>query len=275
MRRKSLLAPLQRLFDDGDAPPYELPPSLRESYGGGLWLPTPLVYSNFVASVDGVVALRDAGESGHIISGDNEADRFVMGLLRALADAVLIGAGTFRMTPRAVWDAPHIFPEQAPAFAELRTQLGLPPRPLLVVLSSSGNLDASGPALEHSLVVTSEQGCRKLQAALPSGSRILVHEPGAGRLRALLERLRSEGIGRVLTEGGPSVFAQLLAEDLVDELFLTLSPKLFGRNDGDGRKSVAHGIDLRGIPLELVALRRYFSHLFARYRLSSGPRSAG
>src|SRR6266545_7108795 len=89
---------LELLFERGDgAPSFALPPSLLARYGGGFGLGTPLLYANFVASVDGVVALRGRGdESGHVVSGDSEPDRFVMGLLRACADAVLLGAGTFR-----------------------------------------------------------------------------------------------------------------------------------------------------------------------------------
>src|SRR5205814_8393664 len=64
-----------------------------EEYGGNpRWTG---VAANFVESLDGVVALPEArGESGGVVSGGSEADRFIMGLLRACADAVLIGAGT-------------------------------------------------------------------------------------------------------------------------------------------------------------------------------------
>ncbi len=78
----------------------------------------PRVYANFVSSVDGVVALPDGGESGSVISGRNEADRFVMALLRASADAVLIGAETFRRASGDLWNADHAYPEAADLFAK-------------------------------------------------------------------------------------------------------------------------------------------------------------
>ena len=76
---------LQLLFEREGLPSFDLPEPLRTDYGGGFGLPERCLYANFVASVDGVVALRTQEESGHIISGGSEADRFVMGLLRACA----------------------------------------------------------------------------------------------------------------------------------------------------------------------------------------------
>src|SRR5262249_61834504 len=95
------------------------------AHGGGLWLPSDCVISNFVESVDGVVAFSNAtSESGGIVSGGSEADRFLMGLLRACVDAVLIGAGTLRAAPGDLW-----FPESIhPAAAPLSSQLRRPPR---------------------------------------------------------------------------------------------------------------------------------------------------
>lgn len=83
----------------------------------------------------------------------------------------------------------------------------------------------------------------------------------------LMGRLREEGLDRVLVEGGPSLAGQLVKEGQVDELFLTVSPKLFGRTGGDGRKSLIDGVDLAGRALELLSGRRDGSHLFLRYAL--------
>ena len=109
--------PLDRLFERDNLPRFELPPGLTALYGGAFGLAPSALYANFVESVDGTVALPEAGESGHIISGDNQADRFVMGLLRAAASAVLIGAGTFRASPAHLWTAERIFPAAASEFA--------------------------------------------------------------------------------------------------------------------------------------------------------------
>ena len=76
----------------------------------------PHVVSNFVTSLDGVVSLGVAGQAGGgPISGFNAHDRMVMGLLRALADAVVVGAGTLRSVPEHLWTADFA----CPMFAEL------------------------------------------------------------------------------------------------------------------------------------------------------------
>ena len=85
-------------------------------------------------------------------------------------------------------------------------------------------------------------------------------------LRALLE---AEGSRLVLSEGGPSLLAQLVRERVLDELFVTTSPSLFGRFPDDGRKSLTNGLDLGGAALELLSLRRHGSYVFSRYALSA------
>src|ERR1041385_6749728 len=117
--------PLESLYEGTGLPAFSLPPALAASYGGPLGFATPVVIANFVASVDGVVALPGAAESGHIISRSSAADRFVMGLLRATSDALVVGAGTFRKAPGYKFRAEGIYPEAASAFAEARRLLGL------------------------------------------------------------------------------------------------------------------------------------------------------
>jgi riboflavin biosynthesis pyrimidine reductase len=221
-----------------------LPAALAEAYGGVLSLAPDCVVANFVESVDGVVAFPDAkGESGRIVSGGSEADRFLMGLLRACADAVLIGAGTMRAAKDDLWFPESIFPPAAADYARTRAALGLVARPTLYVVTGSGRIDPGHPALREGAVV--------LRGKL---------EP-----REIIEALRRDGRRRILCEGGPGLFAELLAAHLVDEMFLTLSPRLFGRWPADARKALAEARDLAGLPLRLSSLRRHGSHLFLRY----------
>ena len=90
---------------------------------------------------------------------------------------------------------------------------------------------------------------------------------GPIRLGPLLEKLRAQGYRRILTEGGPSLASQLVAEGLLDELFLTRSPFLFGRFPADGRKGLIDGLDLAGRPVDLLGVRVHESLLFLRYAL--------
>ena len=260
------MRPFERLFERDRLPLFGLPAALAATYAGDFGLSRPVLYANFVSSADGVVALPGDGDSGRVVSGDNEPDRFIMGLLRAAADAVVIGAGTFRKgdgncSPEA------IYPAAGRLFADLRTQLGLRPHPLLVVVTASGNIDPAHPSLRDGLIVTTPHGEARLRGALPSGARIAVL--GAQRIdgRSLLDFLHTQGLQVVLTEGGPSLVGQLLEEGLLDELFLTSSPRLFGRWSGDGRKSLVEGVDSGGRPLALLSVRRHESHLYLRYAL--------
>jgi riboflavin biosynthesis pyrimidine reductase len=256
---------MELLFERPGLPRFDLPPALAARYGGALGFPRQRLFANFVASVDGVVALAGPGESGHVISGGSEDDRFVMGLLRACADAVLIGAGTFRHSPDHRWHAEAIHPPAAADFAELRRRLGLRAQPPLVLVTASGELDLGEPALRDAIIVTTPAGQARLRGKLPEGARLLGAETDPIRMPAVLASLAAEGFSRVLTEGGPSLFGELLAGGLVDEIFLTTAPRLFG--PADGRKSLIHGVDLAGAELELLGVRRSGSHLLLRYQV--------
>ena len=261
--------PLDKLFERDNLPRFELPALLGALYGGDFGLARRRLYANFVESLDGTVALPNAGESGHIISGDSQADRFLMGLLRASAAAVLIGAGTFRASPTHLWTPERIFPAATAEFAELRGRLGLRPQPKFVLLSASGDVDPRAPALVDALVVTTLEGEAKLRGTLPPGTRLIASQSKRIALSWLVELLHTEGYERVLTEGGPSLVGELVAENLLDELFVTVSPRIFGRAPDDARKSLIHGVELSGMPLELMSARRHGSHLFLRYELEN------
>ncbi len=145
---------LETLHERPDLPAYELPRTLADAYGGTIGFDGPTLYANFVTSLDGVVAVDD--EPPSVVSGKSEADRFVMGLLRACAEVVIVGAGTLRAEPDHLWTAEHIYPDLSAAFAELRSSLGLPSVPRLVLLTESGEIDPGGRAFEQqgAVVVT-------------------------------------------------------------------------------------------------------------------------
>ncbi|HEY4102501.1 MAG TPA: dihydrofolate reductase family protein [Polyangiaceae bacterium] len=257
--------PLELLFEQRELPKFELPSALTELYSGTLGFASPRVFANFVASLDGVVALPGEIESGQIISGKNAADRFVMGLLRACADVVLIGAGTFRKSPGHLWFPERIYPPGAALFAEARHRLGLHERPRLALVSRSGDIEVSEPALKDALIFTTRAGEERLRAHLPASTSLIAFEADRVYLSRVLEYLHEQGLKRVLCEGGPSLFAELVAAGLLDELFLTSAPAMFGRFREDQRKSLASGLDLSGTSFELLSARRHGSHLFLRY----------
>src|SRR5579863_489328 len=126
-----------------------LPQGLRELYDGDLHFPAPpaerpFVIANFVSTLDGVVSYEVKGQAGGAtISGSDPADRFIMGLLRASADAVVVGARTVQdVSPQSLWIPEYTYPDAKDLYAEYRANvLHKPEYPLLVVVSGSGKLE--------------------------------------------------------------------------------------------------------------------------------------
>jgi riboflavin biosynthesis pyrimidine reductase len=258
-----------------------LPQSLATRYAGELVVDLlderPTVVANFVSSLDGVVAL-DATESstgGGEISGFSESDRLMMALLRALADVVVIGAGTMRVGRRHVWTAAHIEPALSAEFADWRSEMWLAPQPTTVIVTASGNLDPSHTALNIKevpvIIATTPAGAARL-AGMPLAPHVQVAPVGSdGRVPAgaILEVIRATGARLALCEGGPHLFGELLRARLIDELFLTMAPQVLGREAALHRLGFAEGTSFgegHGRWAGLSSIRRAGDDLFLRYR---------
>jgi len=262
------LAPFDVLFES-DLPSYKLPVDLQHVYGR-LGFPSPVLYSNFVSSVDGVVTLGSTPSAGSVISGKHPADRFLMGLLRACADAVLIGAGTLRATPGHLWTPDHVYPDLATEFTVLRSNLGRSREPRLVVVTASGKLDTSHPALvKGAIVMTTEGGAKAIGSRLPKTCEVVTGGKGNSvDVSDALAELHRRGLKVLLTEGGPHLMGQLIEKGLLDEAFLTISPVVAGRAT-ENRFGMVEGIELlpkRGVWGTLLSARRHGDYLFLRYR---------
>ena len=260
--------PLATLFEAPELPTTELPEPLRHRFGGDLGFNPETAYANFVSSVDGVVAI-DPETPPSVLSGKSDTDRFVMGLLRAFAEAVVVGAGTLRAEPRHLWTPGHIYPDMTEPYAELRESLGLDPEPRLVLLSRRGDLDPSLPAFDRgALVLTTEEAASRLRRVLPASSKTMGLQEDRLTVPGVLEVVRSEGHHRVLTEGGPTVLGGFLRDGVLDELFLTLSPRIAGREPGDQRLGLVEKFSLPPSALQsltLLSAKQDGSHLFLRY----------
>jgi riboflavin biosynthesis pyrimidine reductase len=270
---RPLIDPFDVLFET-ELPRYELPEDLERIYGG-IGFAEQAIYSNFVESLDGVVNLGATPSAGSIISGRNQADRFLMGLLRACADAVLVGAGTLRATPGHLWTAEHIFPAMAASFAELRSRLRRKPRPRLVLFTSSGNLDVEHAAVvAGATVVTTKRGGAKLRQRLPDTCDLIQIGENEVDVGEAVLALRQRGWDVLLTEGGPHLMGPLIEQDLLDEAFITISPVVAGR-DGGERLGMVAGVELlpqRERWSRLVSARRSGDFLFLRYDLRKSAR---
>jgi len=237
------------------------------------------VYANFVSSIDGIVALEGGtAPSGGIISGRNEADRFVMGLLRAFADAVLVGAGTVRAEGgKALWTPDFIYPAAAEAFKDLRQSLKRDKTPRLVIVAATRDLDPSQRALEvGALVLTTTAGAERLRGRLPKACEIrAISDRDPIDVDDIFNALHADGYRTILSEGGPLLFGELVSKDRVDEVFLTVSPVLEGQSDQSF--GMIRGVDFGRTPKRsrLLSVRRHESHLFLRYQLHPYPPPPG
>jgi riboflavin biosynthesis pyrimidine reductase len=268
------LRPLEALYDAPELSSSALTPTLEALYGGGLALEEPRVYANFVSTLDGVVAIPALAQSNQLISDGSEGDRFVMGLLRAFADVVLIGAGTLAGSPCGTWTPERAYPAAAADYAELRSALGKPERPALAILTGSGSVDPAHPAIElGAVVLTSDRGAARLRGRLPAASTVVLLGRGpALDPHGVIGALRERGHGLIVSEAGPRGFGALVQAGLVDELFVTLSPLLAGSTGRGDRLSLIEGADLLPTLLvrsRLLSLRRESEHLFARYALDA------
>jgi riboflavin biosynthesis pyrimidine reductase len=271
------LPPLETLYDADHGSDLPLPRELADLYGR-LQIPVhadrPHVIANFVSSLDGVVSLGDPGGGGPI-SGFNANDRIVMGLLRAAADAVIVGAGTMRSVPGHIWTADHIYPGLAGPYKALRDALGKPGPPLTVIVTASGAIEPMSRVFRWGkapvLVVTNAEGQQRIRASgLPASVEVIALST-TGRLEAgsILEAVRHGRAGDVyLVEGGPKLLGDFLASSHIDDLFLTLAPQVAGRDETVDRPGLVAGRTFapdRPLWSNLVNVKRAGSHLFLRY----------
>jgi riboflavin biosynthesis pyrimidine reductase len=267
-----VIEPFRVLAEDEDLPRWDVPEALTALYGGTIGLEEPSVVANFVESLDGVVAVPRLPRSPAILGDESDADRFILALVRACADAVVVGSGTLLASPKGTWRIDRAYPPAAEALLELRARRGRPEQPLLTIVSTGGSLDPTHPVLEvGALVLTTEDAAPRLRASLPGATEVLaVSDADTVELAAAVDLLRDRGYSVVLTEAGPSMFGSLVASRLVDELFLTVSPVLAGRAQS-ARLGLVEGVEL--VPQTRVAgrlrsVRTHGSHLFLRYKLT-------
>jgi riboflavin biosynthesis pyrimidine reductase len=261
---------IETQLDGVEAPALDLPTELEDAYGGPLHLAERVLYSNFVQTLDGVVAIPSIERSNALIAAGSASDRFLMGLLRAAADAIVIGSGTLSGSPKALWRAEGAAPDYAGAFAELRRRLGKPPHPEVVVVTGSGLIDPAHPLLESgALVLTTEHGAARLRDAVPAATEVVAVSGGTDcDADAIVAALHARGHARILSEAGPHLFGSLLEARLVEELFLTVSPLLLGRGP-EPRLALVAGTALDPpARLALTGIRRDATHLFLRYALT-------
>jgi len=210
---------------------------------------------NFISSIDGA-ATRDGLSGGF----EHPADQAVFEILRRLADAVLVGAGTLRAEG---YGGLRVSDESA-AWREAH---GLPPHPRLVIASGRLDLDptsalfADAP-VRPAIVTTAEAPAERAERLAAVADVLVCGEDAVdpARMRAGLE---AAGVRQLLCEGGPSLFGSLIEADAVDEMCLSIAPTLEAGaapriSRGSGAEAAPRSMRLlHALPADDLVLLRY------------------
>ena len=214
----------------------------------------PWLRANFVSSLDGAVE-----SDGYSRGLSNPVDKRVFALLRAHADAVMVGAGTLRHEGYG--------PARTAADLRVRRQTAnLAEHPTLVIVSAALALDPSHRAFIEApvrpIVITHSGAPEDRREALGWVADVIACGEMVVDLAIARAELTRRGLSQVLCEGGPHLFASLLAADQVDELCLTVSPLLTGAGAG---RIVAGAGRSEPLPMRLAHLLEADSTLLIRY----------
>lgn len=241
---------------------------LFEFYGAA-WNDVGGVRMDFISSVDGAVTV--AGKSAGLQTpGDNRVFR----ALRDLADVIVAGAGTVRTERYAALHPPaeHQARRRALGYSDTLPTAVVSRR---LDLDPKADLFVNAEPDAQTIVITCGDADEWMRDALAEHADVIVAGTDQVDLPAAMDALRERGLTRIVCEGGPRLFADLVAAGVVTELCLSISPVLAG--PGAGRI-------INGLPwpnpegLRLTGLLEEDGALFTRYRCGGGDtsdRSAG
>ncbi|MFI7674631.1 pyrimidine reductase family protein [Actinophytocola sp. NPDC049390] len=237
--------------------------ALEDLYAYPTELTRPFVQVNFVASADGAATV-----SGRSRGLSSPADKKVFALGRDLADVVLVGAGT------ALTEGYRGI-KRTELRASRRSRLGLTDIPPIAVVTGNGSVDPMSPLITDTtvppIVLTSNTAPTDWRKAVAdAGADVVVTGEDRVDPAAALTALADRGLLRVCCEGGPTLFADLIAANLVDQLCLTVSPLLTGA----GAVRIAEGLPAAApvdLTLESVLADDGFLMLRYRTKAASGP----
>jgi riboflavin biosynthesis pyrimidine reductase len=264
--------------DDGVA----LPEQWQRIYGSDWRLPSkesgPHVFVNFATSRDGRISFSEPGHAG---GGDvtdfNLPDQWLMGLIRARADVVLIGDTTLRAELHWLGFPEFMFPSDADAFRALRRSEKRSENALHVILTLHGDLPPEAAIFQrsdlHVVVATTSNGRTNARELMSLPAKVEVVDLGDDGVdpTRLIRLLHEEyGASSILCEGGSRVYGSLLAAGHVDEEFLTLCPIVIGSSpDRPTRPSLIEGVAFSpgATPrTRLISVRRVDDYLYLHSR---------
>ncbi len=215
--------------------------------------------ANMVSSLDG--AAHHEGRSQPLSS---DADMRIFGVLRGLADAVVVGAETVRKEGYRPARARE-------AFAARRAAAGQPPAPVIAVVTASLDLDFAQPLFTEPLVptvVVTGAGADedRVRTARKAGAEVVFAGEGAAvDPSRVVGALAGRGLTRLLTEGGPRLLGQFAGSGALDELCLSLAPLVVA---GDASRIMNAPVTTVPETFELASVLEEAGFLFTRYRRS-------
>lgn len=227
--------------------------------------PTNCPYTIVVLAMSADGKIADKGKSPARFS--SPADKLHLEAQVAAADAVLFGAGTLRAYGTTIRVS-------QPQLIQQRYQQLLPPQPVQIVVSCSGDIDCQLPFFQQPVpryLLTTKDGAELWQER--SGfEKIIVAEASTKRkinwLNAM-KKISAMGLNRLAVLGGGEVVAGMLAADLIDELWLTVCPLLLGGNAPTPVGGVGFA-EIVAPRLELLSAKAIASEVFLHYRRQRG-----
>lgn len=243
---------MHRLWPDPDGSRALTRDDLATIYAYPRTLEAPFVRVNFVASTDG--AITSSGRSEGLSS---KPDHQVFGLLRELADVILVGAGTARA-------------ENYRGARKPGRNTGTPPP--IAVVTASARLDPAGPLFTDTrvpplVISSSAASTADLRRLADAGADVVALDGPRVSPSAALAVLAERGLHRVLCEGGPYLFNDVVGADRVDELCLTVAPLLVGGSAGRATAGASVGAVARApIGMRLASALTEDDVLLLRYR---------
>jgi len=221
----------------------------------------PVVAVNFAMTWDGKVSTHNFTPADFT----SKHDKHRLLEIRATGDALLVGKNTIAKDNMSMG-----LPDESLRAGRVRR--GQPAWPLRVVVSNSGRIDPAWKIFQHDfspvIIYSTTQMLARAQSALAGKAILHLHDTPKVDLKKMLRHLRSHyKVKRLVCEGGPSLFRALLSENLVQEINLTLSPRIFGGKDAPTLTGQPHGFLPRSIACKLLKTETIGGECYLRYRV--------